>query len=64
MADETPDSLISLKTVAGRLSVDKRTVYRMIARGDLPRPIKVGRSSRLYSSEIDKYLQRITTNRS
>ncbi|MEM7672601.1 MAG: helix-turn-helix domain-containing protein, partial [Verrucomicrobiota bacterium] len=59
MNAEKPETLISLKTVASRLSLSTRAVYRLIAAGDFPRPVKVGGATRFYSSDLDAYLSRL-----
>jgi excisionase family DNA binding protein len=57
------ERLIQLHEVAARLSVSIRTVFRLIADKTLPHPVKVGRSSRLYSSDVDEYLERLRDKR-
>lgn len=59
MNSPNPETLISLKTVASRLSLSTRAVYRLIAAGDFPRPVKVGGATRFYSSDLDAYLSRL-----
>ncbi|MGB0372973.1 MAG: helix-turn-helix transcriptional regulator [Opitutales bacterium] len=59
MNAQPPESLISLKTVASRLSLSTRAVYRLIASGNFPRPVKVGGATRFYSSDLDAYLSRL-----
>ena len=49
------DKLIPLDAVAERLSVTKRTVYRLIDRGVLPRAVKVGHGVRLFESDVASY---------
>lgn len=36
------DQLLSAKKLARRLNVSLRTIYRMVARGDLPSPRRLG----------------------
>ena len=42
------DQLVSLKSAAQRFNTSLRGLYRLMARGDLPRPVKVGGSSKLF----------------
>lgn len=63
MRNSAEDRLISLRDAAARLSLSQRAVYRLIAKGDLPRPVKVGGATRLYASDIDTYLETLKTNR-
>lgn len=60
--DETP-RLLRLVEVAKILGVCVRSVRRAIARGELPRPVRVGRSVRLFQSDVLAYLQRLREQR-
>jgi len=62
-SDAVSERLISLDTVAEYLSVTKRTVYRLIAKGDLPQPLKVGHSVRLSVSDVTEYFERLKLQR-
>jgi excisionase family DNA binding protein len=53
------DSLLTLEKVAGLLSVTKRTVYRLIAKGELAKPHKVGHSVRFFVSDISAYFEKL-----
>ncbi len=53
------DGLMDLGAVAGALSVSRREVYRLIARGDLPQPVKIGRSSKLPESEVSAFIEKL-----
>ncbi|MDQ8195027.1 helix-turn-helix domain-containing protein [Coraliomargarita sp. SDUM461004] len=57
------EQLHSMKSVANRISLSVREVYRLIAKGELPKPVKVGRASRLFESDIQTYLERLKANR-
>jgi excisionase family DNA binding protein len=57
------DPLISLEDVARILGVCVRSVRRMADRGELPRPVKVGRAVRLFKSEVMAYLKRLREQR-
>jgi len=61
--DNVSDKLISLDVVAEKLSVTKRTVYRLIQRGDLPRAVKVGHGVRLYVSDVSSFFERLKMQR-
>jgi len=51
------DRLIDFKEVAHLLGdVSERSVRRLIARGDLPQPVKVLSSPKLYHSDVQTYL--------
>jgi excisionase family DNA binding protein len=55
--------LLGFEEVARLLDVSTRTVRRLVAMGELARPVKVRKSSRLRVSDIEVYLQRITAKR-
>lgn len=63
MQTQPPDKLISLKAVAQRLSLSTRAVYRLIAAGDFPKPVKVGGSTRFYESDLASYLENLKNKR-
>jgi excisionase family DNA binding protein len=56
---EQDERLLGLDEAAERLGVCKRTVQRLIAGGELPEPVKVGRRSLLLASDIQAFLQRL-----
>lgn len=55
----TNDQLIPIKTVAAQLGISTRAVYRLVAKGDFPRPVKVGGATRFYQSDLAQYLNRL-----
>ena len=62
------DQLVDLEDVAARLVVSKRSVWRLIASGDLVPPVKIGRLVRWFEADLQSYLdrkrqQRETVNR-
>lgn len=66
MESQTPDNeprLLKLVEVAKTLGVCDRSVRRAIDRGELPRPVRVGRSVRLFRSDVLAYLQRLREQR-
>ena len=63
-AEKDPERLIDLEEVARLLGgVSTRSVRRLIARGDLPRPVKVLSSPRLYFSDVLAYFERLKVKR-
>ena len=65
MSSEThhPESLLTLAEAANRLALSKRAIYRLIARGELPQPIKVGGASRLLESDLASLIQKLKEKR-
>jgi len=63
--NETPPTaeLVSLKSTARRLNLSLRGVYRLIAHGALPRPVKVGGSSKLFERDLQAYFESLEAQR-
>jgi predicted DNA-binding transcriptional regulator AlpA len=53
---ETPSVLVSAQTLAKRLSVSVRTLWRLRSAGKLPQPVRVGGGIRWRSAEIDTWI--------
>ena len=51
--------LISVKDAAKLMSISRRTVERLVSAGDLPRPVKIGKSSRFRIRDIIDYIERM-----
>ena len=60
---ESTEHLMSLSIAAKRLDISLRSLYRLIARREIPPPVKVGRSSKLCQSDLDNYLQTLKAKR-
>jgi predicted DNA-binding transcriptional regulator AlpA len=56
--------LVSLKRVAGMLDISEREVYRLIESGELPKPVKIGRLSKMPVGEVVGYIERLKVARS
>lgn len=63
MNKEVVPFLLRVRQVADRLGVSVRTVRRLIARGELPQPVKVGRSSCIPADEVVAYVERLKGER-
>lgn len=48
--------LFTITEAAIYVNVSKRTIHRLIASGELPQPIKIGRSSRIHREDVDAYI--------
>ncbi len=58
------DRLMDLEEVAEKLgNISTRSIRRLIARGDLPQPVKVLSSPRLYHSDVTSYLEKLKQKR-
>ena len=63
-SEKESERLLDLEEVARLLGgVSTRSVRRLIARGDLPRPVKVLSSPRLYFSDVLTYFERLKAKR-
>jgi excisionase family DNA binding protein len=54
--DSPIPSLVSIPTVAQHLNISVRGVYRLIASGELPKPIKIGGSTKFSERQLRAYL--------
>ena len=50
-------SLMRLERLMLKIGLKKPTIYSMMKRGLLPRPIKIGRASLWVESEIDEFVE-------
>jgi excisionase family DNA binding protein len=57
MKEDKQDHLITIRDVSSRLNLSTRAVYRLIAAGEFPRPVKVGGATRFYASDLENFLQ-------
>lgn len=55
--------LLTLQQAAQLLAVSKRTLERLIASGQFPAPMKIGRASRLAQDDVNGFLQRLRSKR-
>lgn len=51
--------IIRLPDVSKRTSLSKASIYRLIAAGDFPAPVKMGSASGWFEDEIDAWMQRL-----
>ena len=55
--------LLTLPEAAQRLGVSRRSLERLIAAGQFPRPLKVGGASRVLASDVSAYVSRLLAER-
>ncbi|WP_345783024.1 helix-turn-helix transcriptional regulator [Coraliomargarita parva] len=58
------DRLLRIEELIERLSISRRSIYRLIADGEFPRPIPIGRAARWCLSDVENYLERLKQQRS
>lgn len=63
MSATTAEQMVDLNWVAELLRVSTRKLWRMIASGDFPKPVKVGRAVRFFISEILQYQEKLKHTR-
>lgn len=56
--------LLSIREVAQRLGICRRTLEREIIRGHFPRPLKIGKASRWEVGDVVGYIERLGRERS
>lgn len=54
--------LLTLEECASRLSLSIRTLHREIAAGRFPRPVKIGRATRIPMAALLAYVDRLSGN--
>lgn len=57
------ERFISLQELAKLLSVNARTVYRLIQSGLIPKPVKIGHSVRFPVSDVEMYIEHLKESR-
>lgn len=57
MDSELVPQLLTLQQAADRLAVSARTLEREIQRGHFPRPLKIGRATRVELSAVLRYVE-------
>ena len=56
-------NLLSAKTVCAKLDMHRSTLYRKIASGEIPKPIKDGPRSKWLEEDIAPYIDKLTKQR-
>jgi len=57
------DNLISLPHAAKQLDISVRGLYRLIACKEMPAPVKIGGSSKLFESDLEAYKAQLKNKR-
>lgn len=57
MTDQPIDFLIKLPEVCRQAGLGKSAIYEMIAAGEFPQPIKLGRFSRWSQKEVQAWVE-------
>ncbi len=57
------DHLLNCRDVATTLRVSTRTVWKMVACGDLPPPLKIGGARRWRKSDVQSFIEKLAAER-
>ena len=49
------ETLLNVKEMARRFNISVRHVYRLVARGDLPTPFRIGRCARWSLLDVERF---------
>lgn len=55
--------MITLRNIAAGLCISARGVWRLVARGELPKPKKIGKASRWFVSDVVEYQEKLKTSK-
>jgi excisionase family DNA binding protein len=55
--------LINIGDTAHMLGISVRAIYRLIASGEIPPPVKIGRATRMVLAEVEAYIERLKARR-
>ena len=58
----SPPALLAFEPLSHYVSFGRSRIYQLIAAGEFPQPIKVGKSSRWVKAEIDAWISKQTTS--
>lgn len=51
-----PEHFLTIDEVAEALRIHRTQLYKLVQTGELPKPVKLGRSSRYLKSEIEQFM--------
>lgn len=57
------DRYLKVRDLLKRLPISRPTIYRMVKRGDMPKPIKLGSSTVWLESEINDWERNLASAR-
>lgn len=57
------DRLLRVKEAADTLAISVRALYRLVANGQMPAPLKIGKSTRFPVSDIEHYIDALKNGR-
>ena len=63
LGDVGGDRLLRISQAAAVLAISVRALYRLIADGKLPEPVKIGRAARMPMSDLQAYVSELKRHR-
>ena len=57
------DPMLDVKGMARRFKISVRGVWRLVARGELQQPVKIGRCSRWFPADVAKFEKALANRR-
>ncbi len=63
MTHLTSDNLVSVRDIAAVLGCSTPTVWRRVADGSIPQPVKIGGMTRWSKAEIDAFIEQAKSRR-
>jgi excisionase family DNA binding protein len=58
-----PPRLLSIRDTAMMLSLSQRTVWKLIAIGELPQPLRIGGARRFRVEDVENYIAKLAEAR-
>ena len=53
------DNLLTYEQIGERLGMNRVTIWKLIRKGEFPKPLKIGRAVRFRESEIQQWIEQI-----
>ncbi|WP_026959305.1 helix-turn-helix transcriptional regulator [Aliagarivorans taiwanensis] len=60
--ENTSEPLLTLEDLQGLLKISRSQVYKLVNRGQLPQPLKIGSNSRWKAAEVMSFIDKLGTN--
>lgn len=58
MGTDTTPPLLTADDVAALLNVSERTLWRLLSAGKVPKPVRIGRSTRWRAEDVREWVQK------
>jgi len=61
--ENTSDPLLDVRAMADHFSISKRSVWRLVALGELPPPVRIGRCARWFRADVSRFEKALVEKR-